>query len=243
MGYVLRVIIGLRIIMVLALTTFLSGCLWFGGSPAWEKPLPHYLVARIKEQGFSVGGEILARLYKTENRFEIWMKKDGKYEFFKSYNICKWSGELGPKLKEGDRQAPEGFYTVGPGQMNPFSKYHLSFNMGFPNSYDRAHGRTGTHLMVHGSCSSAGCYALTDSSIEEVYLLARDAFENGQKRFHVQAFPFRLTDANLEEHKDHKWIDFWRNLAEGDKIFMETGLPAKMRVENKRYVFSPATQP
>lgn len=228
--------------MVVSLS-LLSGCQWFTDSEAWKKPLPRYLVRDLKAKGFTVGAHILARLYKEENRFEVWMKKDGKYKFFKSYGICSWSGELGPKLKEGDRQAPEGFYIVTPAQMNPRSKFYLSFNLGYPNFYDRSLGRTGSQLMVHGECSSRGCYALTNPSIEEVYLLARDAFKNGQRRFHVHAFPFRLTQWNFSRHKDNKWLGFWKNLAEGDKIFRDTGLPPKMIVANKRYVFAPSNVP
>ncbi|NRA89386.1 MAG: murein L,D-transpeptidase [Rhizobiales bacterium] len=231
-----------KILPVILSLALLSGCNWYTDSDAYKKPLPHYLVKSIKDRGFKLGARILARIYKQENRFELWMEKDGKFEFFKSYGICSWSGELGPKLKEGDRQAPEGFYVVTPAQMNPRSKFHLSFNLGYPNFYDRARGRTGSHLMVHGACSSRGCYALTNSSIEQVYLLARDAFKNGQRRFQVHALPFRLNKANLEKYKDHKWIDFWKNLAEGDTLFLKTGQIPKMAVVNKRYVFAAANQ-
>lgn len=229
-----------KIITVTLTLSILSGCQWFTDSEAWKKPLPGYLVRAIKDKGFKVGAHILARIYKEENRFEVWMEKDGKFKFFKSYGICSWSGELGPKLKEGDRQAPEGFYVVTPAQMNPRSKFYLSFNLGYPNFYDRALGRTGSQLMVHGECSSRGCYALTNPNIEEVYLLARDAFKNGQRRFHVHAFPFRLTNWNFNRYKDHKWLGFWKNLAEGDRLFRETGQPAKMIVANRRYVFARA---
>lgn len=226
-------------ILIIALAIgLLSGCKFYKDSNAWKKPLPPYLVKQLKKKGFKVGGHIMSRLFKDEDRFEVWMEKDGRFKFFKSYSICKWSGVLGPKVREGDNQAPEGFYVVSPAQMNPRSKYYLSFNLGYPNFYDRAHGRTGAHLMVHGECSSRGCYALTNANIEEVYLLARDAFKNGQRRFHVQAFPFRLNEFNLNKHKDSKWIGFWRNLAEGDAIFKRTKLPPKMSVVNKRYVFS-----
>lgn len=231
-----------KIIIVMITISLLSGCKWYTDSDAWKKPLPPYLVRAIKDKGFEVGAHVLARLYKESNRFEIWMEKDGRFRFFRSYSICSWSGELGPKLKEGDRQAPEGFYVVTPAQMNPRSKFHLSFNLGYPNFYDRAHRRTGSQLMVHGECSSRGCYALTNPNIEEVYLLARDAFKNGQRRFHVHAFPFKLNAFNFWRHRDNKWMDFWKNLAEGDKLFQQTGLPPKMIVANKRYVFAAANQ-
>ena len=81
---------------------------------------------------------------------------------FATYPICLWSGRLGPKLREGDRQAPEGFYTVSAEQLNPNSRWHRSFSLGFPNAFDQAHGRTGSFIMVHGGCPSIGCYAMTD---------------------------------------------------------------------------------
>ena len=88
---------------------------------------------------------------------------------FKTYPICSYSGGLGPKIQQGDRQAPEGFYLVSLEQLNPRSKYYLAFNVGFPNAYDRAYGRTGSNIMVHGDCTSSGCYAMTDAVMEEIY--------------------------------------------------------------------------
>ena len=131
----------------------------------------------------------------------------GKYALLKTYEICKWSGALGPKIKEGDRQAPEGFYTVTPAQMNPNSSYYLSFNIGYPNAYDRAYGRTGTHIMVHGACSSAGCYSMSDEDAGELFALARDAFKGGQRQFQIQAFPFRMTPENIARHRGDPNMD------------------------------------
>ena len=122
---------------------------------------------------------------------EIWKQnRDGEYALLKTYPICRWSGDLGPKKKQGDRQAPEGFYTITPGQMNPNSNYYLAFNTGYPNAYDRAWGYTGSELMVHGDCSSRGCYAMTDEQIQEIYALARESFFGGQKSFPA-CRPFR----------------------------------------------------
>ncbi|NNC27627.1 murein L,D-transpeptidase, partial [Salinisphaera sp. USBA-960] len=129
---------------------------------------------------------------KEESALEVWKQtRTGKYQLLDEFEICKWSGKLGPKFKEGDRQAPEGFYEITPALMNPNSSYHLAFNLGYPNSYDRSHGRTGSHLMVHGACSSRGCYAMTDEQVQDIYALARDSFKGGQRSFQVQAFPFR----------------------------------------------------
>ena len=137
----------------------------------------------------------------------------------KTYPICRWSGELGPKIKEGDRQAPEGFYNITPGQMNPNSQYYLSFDLGYPNTYDRSYGRTGSQLMVHGDCSSRGCYSMTDEQISEIYALGRDAFFGGQKSFQVQAYPFRMTAQNLARHRNNPNIAFWKMLKKGNDHF------------------------
>jgi len=167
----------------------------------------------------------------------VWKAKDdGRFYLFKTYPICSYSGGLGPKLEQGDRQSPEGFYLVSQDQLNPRSKYYLAFNMGFPNAYDRAYGRTGANLMVHGDCTSSGCYAMTDAVIEEIFILAREALQAGQPAFQVQAFPFRMTPANMTAHKDDKWYDFWKNLKEGYDYFEISRLPPKVAVCEKRYL-------
>ncbi len=143
-----------------------------------EKPLPEKVVAKMKAKGMTRTSPIMVRIFKEEGTLEVWKQKNnGKYDQIASYDICKWSGKLGPKYIEGDRQAPEGFYNVRPAQMNPNSSYYLSFNIGFPNAYDRANGRTGQHLMVHGACSSSGCYSMTDEQVAEIYAFGRDAFK------------------------------------------------------------------
>jgi murein L,D-transpeptidase YafK len=220
---------------VVALSTALSGCGQF--SPAYMKPLSAQTRAQLAEKGMTEEQPILIRIFKAESELEIWKQKDdGRYYHFKTYPICAYSGGLGPKLKQGDRQAPEGFYLVSFDQMNPKSKYHLSFDIGFPNSYDRALGRTGQNLMVHGDCTSSGCYSMTDAVIEEIYILAREALSGGQGAFQVQAYPFRMTAANMAAHKDDQWIDFWKNLKEGYDYFEISRLPPKVAVCEKRYL-------
>ena len=163
---------------------------------------------------------ILIRVFKEESELEVWKQdRTGRFALLKSYPICRWSGELGPKIKEGDRQAPEGFYTITPGQMNPNSAYYLSFDLGYPNAYDRSHGRTGAQLMVHGDCSSRGCYSMTDEQISEIYALGRDAFFGGQKSFQVQAYPFRMTPQNLAKHRNSPHLAFWKMLKKGNDHF------------------------
>jgi murein L,D-transpeptidase YafK len=182
---------------------------------------------------------IFVRLYKESSELEIWKQRDnGDYALLKTYQICKWSGKLGPKVKEGDRQAPEGVYVVGPGQMNPKSNYYLSFNIGYPNAYDRSLGRTGTNLMVHGACSSAGCYSMTDEDAGEIFRLARDAFRGGQTSFQIQALPFRMTAENLANHKDDPNMPFWRMLKVGSDNFDLTLKPPKIDVCDHRYIFN-----
>ncbi len=226
----------LTALVLLSVTAALSGCLGEGTAPHL-KPIPAAAQARLAKLGMRQESSILVRIFKQEAELEIWKQKDdGRFHLFKTYPICNYSGDLGPKLKQGDKQAPEGFYTVSPGRMNPNSNFHLSFNLGYPNKYDAAHGRTGAHLMVHGDCSSAGCYAMTDAVIEEIYALAREAFEGGQREFHVHAFPFRMTDANMARYEGHRWYGFWQTLKDGYDAFEQTRVQPSVTVCEKRYV-------
>lgn len=161
--------------------------------------------------------------------------KLAQQNFPQNHPICYFSGRLGPKLKEGDQQSPEGFYKVSARQMNPNSTYHLSFNLGFPNKFDRANGRTGNYLMVHGNCVSIGCYAMTDEKIEEIYTLASAAFKNGQKRFQVHIFPFRMTEQNMQTHQKSEWLSFWKNLKQGYDFFETNKTVPKITVIDRKY--------
>lgn len=208
-------------------------------NPKAEKPLPPKVVAMLKAKGMTRTSPIMVRIFKEEGKLEVWKQKDtGRYDLAAAYDICKWSGKLGPKFTEGDRQAPEGFYTVRPAQMNPKSSYHLAFNIGFPNAYDRAHGRSGQHLMVHGACSSSGCYSMSDEQVEQIYAFARDAFRGGQTDFQIQAFPFRMTAENMVRYKGDPNYPFWTMLKEGYDHFEITKVPPKVDVCGKRYVFN-----
>jgi len=210
-----------------------------GISQKANAPVPKKLINKMKAKNMAFNAPIMLRIFKQENTLEVWkQRRNGRYALLADYDICKWSGRLGPKFKEGDRQAPEGFYSVNKHQMNPNSQYHLSFNMGFPNAYDRSHGRTGTHLMVHGACSSAGCYSMTDEYVEEIYALARESFNGGQKAFQIQAFPFRLTAKNMIKHREHKHFAFWQMLKKGYDHFELTQKPPKVNVCERRYEFN-----
>lgn len=125
-----------------------------------------------------------------------------------------------------------------PAQMNPNSAYYLSFDTGFPNGYDRAQGATGAHLMVHGTCSSAGCYAMTDQGIAELYAIAREAFAGGQSAFQFQAYPFRMTAENMAKYRADPNMPFWQNLKEGSDRFEATREEPQVAVASGRYVFS-----
>jgi murein L,D-transpeptidase YafK len=206
-------------------------------------PLTQELLTAMQEKGMHKEDPILIRTYKQEAEFEVW-KKDGsgRYALLKTFPMCRWSGQLGPKRKEGDRQAPEGYYPITPAQMNPNSNYHLSYDMGYPNAYDRAHGGTGNYLMVHGDCSSAGCYSMTDQQIEEIYALVREAHSGGEKAVQMEAFPFRFTPANLARHRLDPNMPFWRELKEGADRFEITKQEPKVGVCNGHYVFDRTTR-
>jgi len=208
-----------------------------------EHPLPAKLVNKMKANDMSTRSPIMMRIFKEEGVLEVWKQKgNGRYDIIASYEICKWSGELGPKFKEGDRQAPEGYYRIYPAQMNPKSSYYLSFNMGYPNSYDRSYGRTGSNLMVHGACSSAGCYSMTDEQVLEIYGFARDAFKGGQEYFLVEALPFRMTPENMARHRDSEHFEFWKMLKVGYDHFELTKRPPKVDVCERQYVFNQVPQ-
>lgn len=191
---------------------------------------------RLKKQGFKLGDPVFLRILKGEAVLELWMKRQDKFELFATYPICAWSGRLGPKRAEGDRQSPEGFYTISKGQLNPNSSYHLAFNLGYPNAFDRAHKRTGAYLMVHGACASIGCYAMTDDVIDEVWRLVTAALNNGQTRISVHAYPFRLTNTRLAAFDWHPSARFWRDMKRAYDLFEETRIPPEIAVCHKRYV-------
>ncbi len=202
------------------------------------KPLSPAMVVELERKHMPKESPILVRLFKEEAELEIWKQDDsGRLALLATYPICRWSGELGPKVKQGDRQAPEGFYTITPAQLNPNSHYYLSVDIGYPNAFDRAYGRTGSNLMIHGDCSSAGCYAMSDEQIGEIYALARESFFGGQRAFQVQAYPFRMTAVNMARHRNNPNMAFWKMLKQGNDHFEVMRLEPKVDVCDKRYVF------
>jgi murein L,D-transpeptidase YafK len=209
------------------------------GAARHSIPIPNDVLALMAEKGTTPRAPVLLRSFKKESELEVWkMGSNGQYALLKSYPICRWSGQLGPKKREGDRQAPEGFYTITPAQMNPNSSFYLSFNMGFPNAFDRAHNRTGAHLMVHGACSSSGCYSMSDDQIAEIYAIVREAHQGGQQGVQMQALPFRMTAENLARHRYDPNMPFWRNLKEGVDMFEVAKAPPRVSVCQARYAFN-----
>jgi murein L,D-transpeptidase YafK len=231
---------------VLACGFALAGCYGEEGyqlpARAMKELSPEILVL-LQQKNMPKDSPILVRVFKEESELEVWKEDStGLYQLLKVYPICRWSGELGPKKVEGDRQAPEGFYSITPGLMNPNSNYYLAINMGFPNAYDKANGYSGGFLMIHGDCSSRGCYAMTDEQIGEIYSLARESFLGGQKEFQIQAYPFRMTPANLARHRTNPNMPFWTMLKEGNDHFEVTHMEPKVDVCERHYVFD-AQQP
>ena len=209
-----------------------------------NQPVPPKLVAAMSEKNMDLQSPILVRLFKQEAELEVWKQdRSGRFALLKTYPICRWSGDLGPKVREGDRQAPEGFYAISPAQMNPQSAYYLSFNTGYPNAYDKSLGHTGSELMVHGDCSSRGCYAMTDEQIAEIYSLGRKSFFGGQRAFQFQAYPFRMTPMNMARHRNNPNMAFWKMIKEGYDHFEVTRQEPKVDFCEKKYVFDAAKPP
>ena len=226
-----------QVLAVAATAGALSACAGVGTPPAHLMPLPQETVTLLGKKHMEAQAPIFIRIYKEESELEVWkMRDDGRFYHLKTFPICNWSGQLGPKLREGDRQSPEGFYTIAKEQMNPNSQYYLAFNLGYPNPFDKSNRRTGDALMVHGGCGSSGCYAMTDALMEELYALVREAFNGGQMVVHVHAFPFRMNSQNMVSHAKSEWQGFWRTLKEGYDYFELTRQVPTVAVCNRRYV-------
>lgn len=219
----------------------LAGCSEDGRLPSNSR---HYVAispqmeATMSEKGMNARSPILFRAYKKESELEVWKQTStGEYALLKTFPMCRWSGQLGPKKTEGDRQVPEGFYAITPQQLNPNSQFYLSFNVGYPNTFDRQLGRTGSAIMVHGACSSRGCFSMTDEQIADIYALSREAFGGGQKAIHFQSLPFRMTAQNLAKYRADENMPFWKNLKEGSDHFEVTKREPQVAVCNARYAF------
>src|SRR5258707_147043 len=234
--------------VALAAGVLLAGCnsdeISLANNAKANQPVPAKLIADMTAKDMDLQSPMLVRLFKQEAELEVWKQdRSGRFALLKTYPICRWSGDLGPKVREGDRQATEGFYSISPAQMNPQSAYYLSFNTGYPNAYDRALGHSGSQLMVHGDCSSRGCYAMTDEQIAEIYSLGRESFFGGQKSFQFQAYPFRMTPINMAKHRNNPNMAFWKMIKEGYDHFEVTRQGPKVHFCEKKYVFDAAKAP
>ena len=234
--------------VALAAGVLLAGCngdeISLANNAKANQPVPPKLIAKMEAKDMDLQSPILVRLFKQEAELEVWKQdRSGRFALLKTYPICRWSGDLGPKVREGDRQAPEGFYSISPAQMNPQSAYYLSFNTGYPNAYDKSLGHTGSELMVHGDCSSRGCYAMTDEQIAEIYSLGRESFFGGQKSFQLQAYPFRMTPLNMAKHRNNPNMPFWKMIKEGYDHFEVTRQEPKVDFCEKKYVFDAVKPP
>lgn len=209
-------------------------------NPAALKPTPQDVQTLLKTRAIAPSAPIYIRVFKEESELEVWKaRSDGRYVAIKTYPICTWSGTLGPKQSLGDQMSPEGFYGFTADGLKPDSKYHLAFNVGYPNALDRALGRTGNFIMVHGQCVSIGCFAMTNDLIEEIYALARDALEGGADRVPVHIFPFRMTDDNMKRHAGHAAAASWSPLKEAYDDFARTQEPPRVAICGSRYVVNP----
>ena len=207
-------------------------------------PIPAATVALMAAKGTTRAAPLVLRAYKKESEIEVWKRNDaGRYVYIKSFPICRWSGQLGPKMYPGDRQTPEGVYDVPARQMNPNSHYYLSFDTGFPNAYDRAQGASGSAVMVHGTCSSMGCFAMTDRQVGELYAIARDALAGGKGAFQFQSYPFHMSARNMALYRNDEHVGFWRQLKDGSDRFEATGEALRWSVAAGRYAFAPSPDP
>ena len=183
-----------------------------GDIPLPGTPDTGKLAERLVAAGVEVGAPIFLRIFKAESELELWMRKDDGLVLVGTYPICQWSGNLGPKLSEGDRQTPEGFYTVTRNLLHMGGRWPRSLNIGFPNEFDRSLRRTGSYILIHGGCASVGCFAMTNEVIAEIFELTEQALRGGQERIQVHVFPFRMTDTSLADYEMSPWLDFWKSL-------------------------------
>ena len=204
--------------------------------PSTKKKIRALASLELENKNMTIGQPVFIRIFKKQKTLELWIKNDNEFELFKKYKICHHSGNLGPKEKQGDKQAPEGFYSLTRKSLNPFSRFHLSFNIGYPNQLDQNLKRTGNYIMVHGGCVSVGCFAMTDDVIEEIYYIVEAVLDNGQKTVQVHSFPFYFTKREFANHKKNKWLPFWKNLEQINHYFEQQRIPPKIRIKNDKYI-------
>lgn len=185
-----------------------------------------------------LGTPVYIQIFKEERTLELYGKIGTEYRLLDSYRICNFSGGLGPKRHQGDFKSPEGFYSVGLSQLKPDSRFYRAINLGFPNEYDRQQGYDGKYLMIHGDCVSIGCYAMTDANIEDIYHYVEAALRNGQLQVQVSIYPFRMTDSNLQRHRNSVYYNFWKQLQPAYAEFVQYHQPPNISVSDGHYVLN-----
>ncbi|EKD9160627.1 murein L,D-transpeptidase [Salmonella enterica] len=217
------------------LAMLLMPCVSFAGLLSSSSPVTP-VSKEYKQQ--LMGSPVYIQILKEERTLDLYVKMGEQYQLLDSYKICNYSGWLGPKRRQGDFKSPEGFYSVQRNQLKPDSRFYKAINIGFPNAYDRAHGYDGKYLMIHGACVSVGCYAMTDSGIDEIFQFVTAALVFGQPSVQVSIYPFRMTDANMQRHKYSYYKDFWAQLKPGYDYFEQTHKPPTVSIVDGRYVVS-----
>ena len=201
------------------------------------------LEQRLKAAGLKLGAPVLVRIFKRESDLELWMPKDGAFVRFATYPVCRWAGELGPKQKLGDKQVPEGFYTVGSGQLNPNSRWFRSFNVGYPNRLDRD---AWPHRRFHH-----GAWRLLVG-----WLRRGDQRGDGRDlaagRGSARPGPAAVRRAHLPVPHDRAatwpstpkspWAAEWRDLAPGYRLFEDSKVPPVPLNCKGRYNFKPGAE-
>jgi murein L,D-transpeptidase YafK len=208
-----------------------------GALPLPGTPNVAVLQERLRDKGVTLSDPILIRIFKAESELEIWKQRGDAYVLFATYPICLWSGSLGPKLRDGDRQAPEGYYTVTRAQARHVGRWPVSLDIGYPNILDQSQARTGSNILIHGGCSSVGCFAMTNPVSDEIHQLTTAALDAGEDIVPVAVYPFRMSDVNMAAHESSPWIAFWNNLKEGYDLFERTKRPPEVGVCSGRYIF------
>lgn len=240
--------------------------------PVLSNHLP--LKAALAQAGLTLGSPIYLRVFKSNGKegifstlasvprggtevwipnlkrawVELWMQgQDRHYQLFKHYPVCTYTGDLGPKRTEADKQTPEGFYAIESRGMNPHSAYYRSMDIGYPNAYDRMQGATGSHIKIHGMCISGGCFTMGEPhsedhrQIEELYTVVRAAHANGQAQVPVHIFPFPMTADNMALYAHAPWIRFWSQLKPAYDLFARDRVPPEVQVINGEYVILPGS--
>ncbi len=228
----------IRLAVWAQLAVFLSASAAFSpvlaNQPALSGPSSG-LAEAFSRKHLKLGSPVLIRIYKQSSELELWVLRGPRFVLLNVYPICRWSGRLGPKLQAGDRQSPEGVYTITAAGLIVNDRWHRAMNINYPNRYDRVNSRTGSGILIHGRCRSIGCFALSDANVEEVYEAVRSALAAGQRQVQVVALPLRFRNKSVEAPPDLP--GFWQDLSREEALFHRDRVPAPAWLCGGRYVF------